>query len=420
MREMFGPLSDDDAHAMVREKEAIYRELFAPVFREIAGFTAFARAAKAAGVRIACATAGDPDNIAFAVAGLRLHDFFDAAVGAHDVARGKPEPDLFLLAAARIGRRAGAIAWCSRMRRSESKAPGAPGCAPSRSPRAFPPTSSARPPTSSRGRKTSRRSIPASSPNAFSPDHTTGAHGPMENASPPPAAAADENQIIAERRAKLAALRAQGQPFPNDFRRDALAADLHAQHGAKTNEELEPLGIRVAVAGRMMLKRVMGKASFATIQDMTGRIQLYVTADAIGADAHDAFKHWDLGDLVGATGHAVQDEDRRAVGQGRVDPPAGEVAAAAAGEVPRARRPGAALPAALRRSHHQPGFAPRVRRALADRAGDPRVLRRARLSRGRDADDAPDSGRRRGAAVRRRTTTRSTWSSSCASRPSCT
>ena len=103
MRELFGPLSDADAHAMVREKEAIYRELFAPEFREIAGFTAFARAAKAAGVRIACATAGDPDNIAFAVAGLRLHDFFDAAVGAHDVARGKPEPDLFLLAAARIG-----------------------------------------------------------------------------------------------------------------------------------------------------------------------------------------------------------------------------------------------------------------------------------------------------------------------------
>jgi beta-phosphoglucomutase-like phosphatase (HAD superfamily) len=103
MRELFGPLSDDDAHAMVREKEAIYRELFAPEFREIAGFTAFARAAKAAGVRVACATAGDPDNIAFAVGGLRMHGFFDAAVGAHDVARGKPEPDLFLLAAARIG-----------------------------------------------------------------------------------------------------------------------------------------------------------------------------------------------------------------------------------------------------------------------------------------------------------------------------
>ena len=128
----------------------------------------------------------------------------------------------------------------------------------------------------------------------------------MDNTEQAPAAAADENQIIGERRAKLAALRAQGNAFPNDFRRDALAADLHARHGAKTNEELEPLAITVTVAGRMMLKRVMGKASFATIQDMSGRIQLYVTADAVGADVHDAFKHWDLGDLLGATGHVFK------------------------------------------------------------------------------------------------------------------
>ena len=112
----------------------------------------------------------------------------------------------------------------------------------------------------------------------------------------------DENQIIAERRAKLTALRERGNAFPNDFRRDALAGDLHAEHDAKENAELEPLGIQVAVAGRMMLKRVMGKASFATLQDMSGRIQLYVTTDAIGAEAHDAFKHWDLGDIVGAKG----------------------------------------------------------------------------------------------------------------------
>jgi lysyl-tRNA synthetase class 2 len=116
---------------------------------------------------------------------------------------------------------------------------------------------------------------------------------------PPPA---DENQIIAERRAKLAALRAQGQAFPNDFRRDALAADLHAQYGARSNEELEPHQITVTVAGRMMLKRVMGKACFAALQDMSGRIQLYVTRDAVGVQTLEAFKHWDLGDLVGATG----------------------------------------------------------------------------------------------------------------------
>ncbi len=119
----------------------------------------------------------------------------------------------------------------------------------------------------------------------------------------PAAAPQDENQIVAERRAKLAAVRAGGNAFPNDFRRDALAGDLHAGHDAKGNDELEPLRIAVSVAGRMMLKRVMGKASFATLQDMSGRIQLYVTTDAIGADAHDAFKHWDLGDIVGATGH---------------------------------------------------------------------------------------------------------------------
>jgi lysyl-tRNA synthetase class 2 len=124
----------------------------------------------------------------------------------------------------------------------------------------------------------------------------------------PPAAPApmDENQIINERRAKLAALRAQGQAYPNDFRRDSLAGELHAKYGGKANEELELLGLEVTVAGRMMLKRVMGRASFATIQDMSGRIQLYVTADALGADVHDAFKHWDLGDIVGATGHVFR------------------------------------------------------------------------------------------------------------------
>jgi lysyl-tRNA synthetase class 2 len=121
-----------------------------------------------------------------------------------------------------------------------------------------------------------------------------------------PAAAADDNAIISERRAKLAALRAQGQAYPNDFRRDALAAELHAKHDAKANEELEALHVTASVAGRMMLKRVMGKASFATIQDMSDRIQLYVTTDAVGADVHDAFKHWDLGDIVGATGHVFK------------------------------------------------------------------------------------------------------------------
>jgi lysyl-tRNA synthetase class 2 len=112
----------------------------------------------------------------------------------------------------------------------------------------------------------------------------------------------DENQVIAERRAKLAELRAGGTPFPNDFRREHLATDLHRAYDALSKEELEPKGVRVAVAGRMMLKRVMGKASFATLQDMTGQIQAYVSNDVTGAEAHEAFKHWDLGDILGVEG----------------------------------------------------------------------------------------------------------------------
>ena len=114
--------------------------------------------------------------------------------------------------------------------------------------------------------------------------------------------AVDTNQIIEERKAKLKALRSEGNAFPNDFRRSHLAADLHRDYDARSNEELEPAAIGVAVAGRMMLKRVMGKASFATLQDMSGRMQLYVTNDATGETAHAAFKHWDLGDIVGAEG----------------------------------------------------------------------------------------------------------------------
>ena len=112
----------------------------------------------------------------------------------------------------------------------------------------------------------------------------------------------DENQIIAERRAKLAELRKLGNAFPNDFGRKDLAADLHAAHGAKSNEELEAEAVRVALAGRMLFKRVMGKASFASIQDMSGRMQLYISNDRTGAEVHAAFKHWDLGDILAAEG----------------------------------------------------------------------------------------------------------------------
>ena len=112
----------------------------------------------------------------------------------------------------------------------------------------------------------------------------------------------DTNQIIEERKGKLKALREQGIAFPNDFNRENLAADLHAHHEGKSKEDLESSHVNVAVAGRMMLKRVMGKASFATIQDMSGRIQLYITNDHAGEAAHEAFKHFDLGDIISAKG----------------------------------------------------------------------------------------------------------------------
>ncbi len=112
----------------------------------------------------------------------------------------------------------------------------------------------------------------------------------------------DENQIIAERREKLAKLREKGIAFPNDFSREDEAAALHAAHADKTKEELEPAGLKAVMAGRMVLKRVMGKASFATLQDGTGRMQIYVTNDGVGLEVHDAFKHWDLGDILGVRG----------------------------------------------------------------------------------------------------------------------
>ncbi len=114
--------------------------------------------------------------------------------------------------------------------------------------------------------------------------------------------AQDENQIIAERRAKLKAIREKGVAFPNDFKREHMAADLHAEFGEKSHDELEAAQIHVAVAGRMMLKRVMGKASFATVQDMSGRIQLFISNDITGEAAHAEFKHYDMGDILGAVG----------------------------------------------------------------------------------------------------------------------
>ena len=118
----------------------------------------------------------------------------------------------------------------------------------------------------------------------------------------PPPPPADENALVAERREKLAAIRARGIAFPNDFKPKHRALELSRKYGHLDNDALEPLHVAVSIAGRLMLKRVMGKASFATVQDATGRIQLRVSVDAIGAENYAAFKHFDLGDIVAAEG----------------------------------------------------------------------------------------------------------------------
>ncbi len=117
-----------------------------------------------------------------------------------------------------------------------------------------------------------------------------------------PVPATDDNQLIAERREKLKALRSSGIAFPNDFKPAHHAAALLTAHEPLDAPELEAQAVKVSVAGRMMLKRVMGKASFATLQDATGRIQIYVTRDSVGEEVYAAFKHWDLGDIVGCEG----------------------------------------------------------------------------------------------------------------------
>jgi lysyl-tRNA synthetase class 2 len=124
----------------------------------------------------------------------------------------------------------------------------------------------------------------------------------MTASAPPPPPPADENALIAERREKLAAIRARGVAFPNDFKPKQRAAELARKYGHLENDALEPQAIAVSVAGRLMLKRVMGKASFATLQDASGRIQLRVSVDAIGEVDYGHFKHFDLGDIVGAEG----------------------------------------------------------------------------------------------------------------------
>ncbi len=112
----------------------------------------------------------------------------------------------------------------------------------------------------------------------------------------------DEHALIAQRRAKLQALREEGVAFPNDFRRNAMAGELHAEYGDRDDGQLQAQPVRVKVAGRLMAKRVMGKAAFAQLQDMSGRIQLFLQRDSLPEGLYQAFKGWDIGDILAAEG----------------------------------------------------------------------------------------------------------------------
>jgi lysyl-tRNA synthetase class 2 len=117
-----------------------------------------------------------------------------------------------------------------------------------------------------------------------------------------PAATQEENKLITERRTKLAKLRTAGVAYPNDFTPDAQAADLHAEFGESTQTTLAANPKVFKVAGRLMLKRVMGKASFAALQDTSGRIQIYLERDGLSEATYTAFKQWDIGDIIGIEG----------------------------------------------------------------------------------------------------------------------
>ena len=249
----------------------------------------------------------------------------------------------------------------------------------------------------------------------------------------------NESDVVGHRRRKLAALRDVGDAYPNAFRREDTAADLHVRHGNAEKDALEASSVRAVVAGRVMLRRVMGKASFLTLEDPSGRIQCYLRRDEVGSETYQEFKDlWDIGDIVGVEGTLMKTNKGELTVQASAGSPAGQVAQALAGEVPRLGRPGDALPPALPRPHGQRGVARGVPGARAAGCRDAPLLRRARLSRSRNAHDASHSGGCHRAALRHAPHTPppppppppphppppppppSAWTCTCASRPSCT
>ena len=113
----------------------------------------------------------------------------------------------------------------------------------------------------------------------------------------------DENSLISQRRLKLKDLRKNGNAYPNDFRREDFNLDIAEEYTKVTKEDLEKNRVNVSVAGRIMLSRTMGRAAFIHIQDMTGRLQVYIKEDTLGEDIFNEFKKWDIGDIVGVNGY---------------------------------------------------------------------------------------------------------------------
>src|SRR3989338_7491691 len=125
----------------------------------------------------------------------------------------------------------------------------------------------------------------------------------MNNPSNPMTTELTEHDQIAQRKTKLASLRQSGSAFPNQFRRNRLAAELHRDYADQTAENLQQQTIQVKLAGRLMTRRLMGKASFIHLQDMSGQIQIYVRQQDLTPGVYEQFKHWDLGDIIGVEGY---------------------------------------------------------------------------------------------------------------------
>ena len=228
----------------------------------------------------------------------------------------------------------------------------------------------------------------------------------------------DDNELMRQRRDKLEALRRRGlDPFGGRYPVTHWARGLAERLGERrATSELKGFG-PVSLAGRIVAMRHHGKTCFAHLMDQTGRIQLYARADGLG-DEYARFVELDTGDFVGVTGEMFRTRTGELTVAVKTFSVPRQVAAAAPREVARPEGRRDALPAALRRSHRQRRVARDLHDARAARPGDPRVPRRARVPRGRDADDAADPRRRDRPAVQDPSQRARTWISTCASRPS--